>query len=624
MMEKENKTRKTIGEGIYSLYDLNMEKFTLKSFSLFLIISLNLMSFSFISGTAAYFNDSEKSEGNKHVATDLDFILEGEEGEIDECFQTYTQGGWSSPAQGNNPGKYRDDNFDSAFPGGVTIGNNAGYTALFTSPGAIENFLPAGGPAGPLLENHTDPSFTGAGVLAGQILALSLNIGFDLYDPNFAPSNNNLEDFILSGSGTACDGMTAGQVLEQGNLVLAGLGGSFSASQINDCAAWINERFVDNECGFLPGESLFQTVKVINVGSLGFHYNIGAEKTSGDDDFCNSLNVEAKLEGTTYYSGNLFGLDISPLVVYSEPYDEWEFSVSMPENASLGGVCNYDFVFTGWQTNLETFGGFYDVERLSGSFEGTVPSCDVEVTYPNGGEVWYIVPSGAFNGFGQYEIQWNASSNFYNNDDLDIDIWFCKDSGNTCFHKIATSTENDGSYFWTIPYDAQFITDEARVKITATDPGGNTCEDMSDEDFCPPLLTEQEMSELLLSVHSVRDLMNLKTVKGTSTDDGSQDNSMFDEPSTGDNIFDENNTDPLDNVTGSQDGVFNLNREDEGIGDLPDPLETVTPPEDGLNDSDEDEEEDEDDFELEGGISSIGKVEDPINTVTPGEDGIEE
>jgi hypothetical protein len=597
-----------------------------KILAFFLVISINWMTLSSVLVTFGYFSDTEKSQENKYVATNLDFVLEGEEAETDNCFWTYTQGGWSSPAAGNNPGAYRDNNFNSAFPSGVTIGDEGGYTALFTSAGAVENFLPAGGSPGPLLENHKDPLFTGAGVLAGQILALSLNIGFDLYDPDFAPSINNLEDFVLSGSETTCDGMTAGQVLEQGNLVLAGLGGSFSASEINDCATWINERFVDNECGSSLGEPVSQTVKVSNIGSLGFHYKIGTEKTGGDDEFCNALQLEAKLEGESRYSGNLFGSEFpSDPVVYSDPFNQWEFIVSVPEGSSACGVCNYDFVFTGWQIDFETFGGFNDTERISDRFGRECSSCNIEVTYPNGGETWYIVPSGAFNGLGQYDIQWNASSDLYDDEDLDIDIWFCKDSGNTCFHKIATSTENDGSYLWTIPYDAQFITDEARVKIVATDPNGKTCEDMSDEDFCPPMLTEEELTDLLLSVHSVRDLMSVKVVKGTSTNETSQDDSLFDElekedPETGDNI------DPLNNTTEPQNGlndIFGLNEGNGGIGNLTDPLDTTTPPEDGVN-GQEEEEEGNNPFNLEGEDNSLGKLEDPIITVTSGEDGIED
>jgi hypothetical protein len=148
---------------------------------------------------------------------------------------------------------------------------------------------------------------------------------------------------------------------------------------------------------------------------------------------------------------------------------------------------------------------------------------------------------------------------------------------------------------------------------------------MSDEDFCPPMLTEEELTDLLLSVHSVRDLMSVKVVKGTSTNETSQDDSLFDElekedPETGDNI------DPLNNTTEPQNGlndIFGLNEGNGGIGNLTDPLDTTTPPEDGVN-GQEEEEEGNNPFNLEGEDNSLGKLEDPIITVTSGEDGIED
>jgi len=96
-------------------------------------------------------------------------------------------------------------------------------------------------------------------------------------------------------------------------------------------------------------------------------------------------------------------------------------------------------------------------------------------------------------------------------------------------------------------------------------------------------------------------------VLGTSTDDGTGDE--------GDPLFDE------------------IGEEDMDMGDFVDPLDTVTPSEDGLNPLDgDDKEKDEDNgdeqeedinFEIEGEVPPIGKLEDPIITVTPAEGGLE-
>ena len=51
-------------------------------------------------------------------------------------FRSQTMGGWGSNCNGNNPGCYRDANFDSAFPDGVTLGTD-------DHPWAYDNERPA-------------------------------------------------------------------------------------------------------------------------------------------------------------------------------------------------------------------------------------------------------------------------------------------------------------------------------------------------------------------------------------------------------------------------------------------------------------------------------------------------
>ena len=166
-------------------------------------------------------------------------------------FRTQTQGGWGSSASGNNPGAYRDANFSHAFPSGLVIGDATGYKAIFTTSASIENFLPAGGTSGSLDQNYKDPPETSAGVLAGQAVALTLSVGFDLYDPNFCTSSYNLKDLVIV-TGTFKD-WTVAEVLAEANRYLAGLGSSFTASQLNDVLDAINQNYVDgtHDNGFL-------------------------------------------------------------------------------------------------------------------------------------------------------------------------------------------------------------------------------------------------------------------------------------------------------------------------------------------------------------------------------------
>lgn len=165
--------------------------------------------------------------------------------ECDEQLRTQTQGGWGTECHGDNPGCYRDDSFDAAI-GTLVMGNEAYYTLTLTSSEAVEVFLPQGGPPAELLKNHIDPTDTEAGVLAGQLTALSLSVAFDLYDPDFGESDLNLKDMYAQVG--PCAGMTVEEILVEANLIISGSGmGSFEPSQINDCLDIVNNAFVDGD-----------------------------------------------------------------------------------------------------------------------------------------------------------------------------------------------------------------------------------------------------------------------------------------------------------------------------------------------------------------------------------------
>jgi len=158
-------------------------------------------------------------------------------------FRTQTQGGWGTVANGNNPGTYRDANFAYAFPEGLVVGGY--YNILFKSSLAVQNFLPQGGTANVLSNSYINPWETEAGVLAGQMTALALNVGFDYYDPDFGASAFNLADLVVVDEHSVCYGMTVQEVLNAGNMVIGGDTTTFMPSEMNDCAAGINENFVD-------------------------------------------------------------------------------------------------------------------------------------------------------------------------------------------------------------------------------------------------------------------------------------------------------------------------------------------------------------------------------------------
>jgi type IX secretion system substrate protein/SprB-like repeat protein len=168
-----------------------------------------------------------------------------------EGYRTQTQGGWGQCHQnGNNPGTYLFANFAGAFPNGLTLGCN--NTLELTSAQGVCDFLPSGKkpkalPAGTIV----DPGKTYRNVLAGQLVALIINVTFDAYDEGFSVADGDLGDQIIL-SGTFA-GWTVYNFLDEANDFMGGCSSNYSASQFNSTASAINENYVDgnSDLGFL-------------------------------------------------------------------------------------------------------------------------------------------------------------------------------------------------------------------------------------------------------------------------------------------------------------------------------------------------------------------------------------
>lgn len=172
----------------------------------------------------------------------------------DDCItgqlRTQTQGGWGTNPNGNNPGVYLNNNFDSAFPDGLTIGCN--NTMTLTSAQAVRDFLPSGSspsllPTGALI----NPGGAYNNVLAGQLVAATLSTTFDSYDENFGDSDFALDLLIIQEGDFM--GWQVGDLLEEANNVIGGCPSDYSPSEINNVLSSINENYVDGSTdnGFL-------------------------------------------------------------------------------------------------------------------------------------------------------------------------------------------------------------------------------------------------------------------------------------------------------------------------------------------------------------------------------------
>lgn len=158
-------------------------------------------------------------------------------------FVTYTQGGWGSKAHGNNPGTVRDGGFPLALPAGLLMGDR--FQVVLSTAEAVEEFLPQGGTASAFTTSALDPENTSAGVLGGQLAAVSLNVAFSAAGLLGQRDPMPLGQLAIATGPFA--GMTVSAFLNLANRAVGGdataLPEGTSLSQVNDAATSINECF---------------------------------------------------------------------------------------------------------------------------------------------------------------------------------------------------------------------------------------------------------------------------------------------------------------------------------------------------------------------------------------------
>ncbi|MDP2939709.1 MAG: TasA family protein [Candidatus Omnitrophota bacterium] len=303
----------------------------------------------------------------------------------------------------------------------------------------------------------------------------------------------------------------------------------------------------DKVSNMKPGDTVARDIYIKKEGDLPFKYNAKSEPVGGlcDTGLYNALqlkiwynyytetpqqpNYNEHRIMTLKYDGllkdfNLRALspdDLDLQIPNSHPYfnnifygpdEHWFYSSQIILPAAVSAelqnkTCQFKFVFNGWQINLpDSSSGFTDTEEILSTITTGNWLPDVTVTYPDGGQVWYLVPESpawsswclahGMNADCKYPIRWTAANKIGPDTDLLIDIYFSTDSGVTWLaQQIADDISNTGEYWWRIPYDAAYITDQARIKVEAThkDYSFLTNWDMSDIDFCPPMMTFDDL-----------------------------------------------------------------------------------------------------------------------------------
>lgn len=155
-------------------------------------------------------------------------------------YTTYTQGGWGSPSN-SQPGQTRDTYFATVFPAGLVVGGP--NTITLTSATAVKNFLPQGSTPQALTQSYVDPTGSNITVLAGQVVAATLNVQFS--QAGYLGTNSTPLGQLIFTSGPF-SGMTINNFLVIANAALGGQSVAYSLSDINAAATSINENFNSN------------------------------------------------------------------------------------------------------------------------------------------------------------------------------------------------------------------------------------------------------------------------------------------------------------------------------------------------------------------------------------------
>jgi len=142
-------------------------------------------------------------------------------------FKTFTQGGWGSTPSGSNPGTFLNANFAANFPAPTYLTIGCTNKLQFTSAAAVRAFLPNGTtpavlPAGTSV-NKTRTNYSN--VLAGQLVALTLNLRFDNNIASFGSSTTNLKDLVIA-SGPFI-GKTVQFLADNANMIIGSCPGFF-------------------------------------------------------------------------------------------------------------------------------------------------------------------------------------------------------------------------------------------------------------------------------------------------------------------------------------------------------------------------------------------------------------
>ncbi len=208
--------------------------------------------------------------------------------------------------------------------------------------------------------------------------------------------------------------------------------------------------------GIELGEDIeFSSMATKVMGSMGIQYRAYVEKISGDDDFCNALQMEV-LHSQIYYDGDLMSFDTATTTTFGT----WAFELKLPHMTTQiphGVECNVDLVFEGWRDDVADFNqsGFTDEERIHLNLTSRMIVLNEFLPRPDGEAYGFDF------GDDNSDMPQGEWVELYNNSNYAFDLtgWYIKDELETDTNKIMITDLNTvpagtviGAKSWLVVY----------------------------------------------------------------------------------------------------------------------------------------------------------------------------
>lgn len=236
----------------------------------------------------------------------------------------------------------------------------------------------------------------------------------------------------------------------------------FNDTEVSDSnslqAAILDFSVTNQNVGGFIGVELGEDKESISVatktnGSLGIQYKARAEKISGNDNFCNALQLEASHSAISY-NGALLSFNTATTTAFGT----WAFEIKLPHTASdfsQGEECNVDLVFQGWRKDAADFSqsGFNDEERIHLNLTSRMIVLNEFLPRPDG------VAYGFDFGNDDSDMPQGEWVELYNNSDYSFDLagWYIRDESAT--NKVIITAANTypattviGAKSWLVVY----------------------------------------------------------------------------------------------------------------------------------------------------------------------------